>query len=108
MGDKALVLFAHLLHQTFVGDDVVGRWGGRLFIVAMYGLSLDEGKQRLRSLRQQLHEILPSTTVPQSLDFRSGLSIYLPAAPDDPWPAGDHVALITQAMEQLDQNQRGL
>jgi diguanylate cyclase (GGDEF)-like protein len=114
VGDKVLVHFAHLLHQTFVGDDVVGRWGGRVFIVAMYGLSVDEGMRRLKNLRKQLSQVpLPTDkTEPHkqsTIHFSAGLVAY----PTDSqtlsteWPVGDYSTLVVEAMTYLADAQPG-
>ncbi|MFG6102951.1 response regulator [Leptothoe sp. EHU-05/26/07-4] len=125
LGDKVLVHFAHLLHQTFVGDDVVGRWAGRLFIVAMYGLTIEEAMHRLRTVRKQLHQVpLPqqrnsefsrdqSTEKPQPylspISFSAGLAIYPSEdqALSDNWPVGDHVSLVIKALKRLERAQPG-
>ncbi|MEM7797075.1 MAG: response regulator [Cyanobacteria bacterium P01_C01_bin.118] len=112
VGDKVLVHFAHLLHQTFVGDDVVGRWGGRLFIVAMYGLRGDEGMQRLRSVRKQLRQVplqcLGDTQQP-FINFSAGLAAYPSKNEElsDDWPVGNYSTLVIEAIKRLDRVQPG-
>ena len=114
MGDKVLVHFAHLLHQTFVGDDVVGRWSGRLFVVAMYGLSLDDGKRRLAKLQQQQTPLsIPEHPTSDNnnpgeaalINISVGLVVYPDTDLADDWPVGDCASLIATAMTQLEQNQ---
>ncbi|MGD1950223.1 MAG: response regulator [Leptolyngbyaceae cyanobacterium] len=107
-GDKVLVHFAHLLNQTFVGDDVVGRWGGRLFVVAMYGLGLDDGKHRLADLQQQLKQTpLPANQGNAALITISlGLVVYPETDLCADWPVGDCLTLIGNAITQLEQDQR--
>lgn len=110
VGDKVLVHLAHLLHQTFVGDDVVGRWAGRLFIVAMYGLGVDQGKQRLQSVRQQLHQVSLPALAQTSINFRAGLAAYPPEDAElaDNWPVGNYSALVREAIKRLDRAQPGV
>ena len=111
VGDKVLVHFAYLLHQTFIDNDVVGRWGGRLFIVAMYGLDLNKGRRRLTNLQKQLHRVpLPvEKTNPQTrqpatrLQFSAGLIAHPPEMPSTEWPSADWSTLITAAIQQLEQ-----
>ncbi|MEM9266798.1 MAG: response regulator [Cyanobacteria bacterium P01_F01_bin.13] len=114
VGDKVLVHFAHLLHQTFVGDDVVGRWGGRLFIIAMYGLRVDDGKRRLRNLRKQVRQLpLPTADNDQTknlaVNFTAGLVAYPPESEtlSTDWPVGDYLSLVTTAKERLKRARMG-
>ena len=107
VGDKVLVHFAYLLHQTFVGDDVVGRWGGRLFIVAMYGLGFNDGLRRLSNLRQQLSQVpLPAggrQKQRSTIHFSAGLVAYPPDPLSPEWPAADWSTLVVEAIQQLEQ-----
>jgi diguanylate cyclase (GGDEF)-like protein len=49
-GDAVLRRLGELLLQTFRGEDVVARWGGEEFVVGMYGVTRDEGLERLTTL----------------------------------------------------------
>jgi diguanylate cyclase (GGDEF)-like protein/PAS domain S-box-containing protein len=46
-GDEVLRRVAHLLQQSFRGEDVVARWGGEEFAVAMYASTQVDGARRL-------------------------------------------------------------
>lgn len=49
VGDRILRRFGESLRSTFRAEDVVGRWGGEEFIVGLYGVSRQEGAQRLEA-----------------------------------------------------------
>jgi len=49
-GDEVLRRFGQMLRQAFRGEDVVGRWGGEEFAVAMYGMSAADAAVRLEHL----------------------------------------------------------
>jgi diguanylate cyclase (GGDEF)-like protein len=65
-GDAALRQFGHLLRKSFY-QDIVARWGGEEFVVGMYGMTREDGVQRL----VQVLEILSQ----HALSTESGLSI---------------------------------
>lgn len=49
-GDRVLVGLAELLSATFRSEDVIARWGGEEFAVAMYGMSRADGVSRVTSV----------------------------------------------------------
>jgi len=49
-GDEVLRRLGEALQRSFRGEDVVARWGGEEFIVGMYGMSRDDGVQRLADM----------------------------------------------------------
>ncbi len=49
-GDEVLRRLGELLLRSFRGEDIVARWGGEEFIVGMYGMSRDDGVQRLAAV----------------------------------------------------------
>lgn len=100
-GDKVLVHFAYLLHQTFVGSDVVGRWGGRLFIVAMYGLNIDDGRRRLKNLRKHQLPLPADMSQNQGATIHAGFATYPPNPSSSEWPAADWSTLVAKALQQL-------
>ena len=53
-GDRALSHVGKLLQKQFSSEDLVARWGGAKFAVAMYGMTKEEGKSRLLKLRETL------------------------------------------------------
>ncbi|MGB3295270.1 MAG: response regulator [Phormidesmis sp.] len=53
MGDRLLRHFGESLRATFRTEDVTGRWGGEEFVVGLYGVSRQEGTQRLRQFLQR-------------------------------------------------------
>lgn len=55
-GDDVLRGLANLMLRHFRTEDVVGRWGGEEFIVALYGCSLLQAAARLDAIRKDLFE----------------------------------------------------
>lgn len=55
-GDTVLRQFGKLLLRTFRSDDVVARWGGEEFVVGMYGMTKENGAQRLAELLELIHK----------------------------------------------------
>jgi diguanylate cyclase (GGDEF)-like protein len=49
-GDEVLRRLGELLLRSFRGEDIVARWGGEEFLVGMYGMSRDDGVQRLAAV----------------------------------------------------------
>ncbi|MFL5385731.1 MAG: response regulator [Longimicrobiaceae bacterium] len=54
VGDEVLRRVARLLERSFRAEDVVARWGGEEFVVAMYGMDRDDGVQRIAELLEVL------------------------------------------------------
>lgn len=61
-GDRALILFARALHDTFRDSDVIGRLSGDEFAVLLTGLATDEVRAALQRLHKEV-ERLNSTRV---------------------------------------------
>lgn len=53
VGDAVLRRFGESLRSTFRSEDVVGRWGGEEFAIGLYGMSRQEGTQRLRQFLER-------------------------------------------------------
>lgn len=53
-GDEVIARVGHLLLRSFVGDDVVGRWGGQEFVVGMPGMMRIDGVERLADMLEEL------------------------------------------------------
>ena len=89
MGDRILRRFGESLRSTFRTEDVLGRWGGEEFVVGLYGVSRQEGTQRLRQFlslwQQERFEI--AATLDQSDRDEQSLSVTFTAGvatyPDD-------------------------
>jgi diguanylate cyclase (GGDEF)-like protein len=54
VGDDVLRRVARLLERSFRAEDVVARWGGEEFVIAMYGMDRDDGVQRIAELLEIL------------------------------------------------------
>lgn len=61
-GDEVLRALARRLREWFRQEDVVARWGGEEFLVAMYGIAGPAAAQRLDSL---LQDLVKSPLLPQ-------------------------------------------
>ncbi len=48
-GDRVLIRLGEHLRQSFRREDVVARWGGEEFVLGLYGITLQQGLQRLTS-----------------------------------------------------------
>ncbi|MEM9161527.1 MAG: response regulator, partial [Cyanobacteria bacterium P01_F01_bin.4] len=105
MGNAAIIQLGQLLRRAFAGDDVVGRWGGRVFVVAMYGMRPQDGIRRLKAILQDFRQVsLPIKPPKQvSLSFSAGVVTYPPAESDrsETWPVGDGATLFEAAMAVL-------
>ena len=56
MGDEVLARVARILLRRFRAEDVVARWGGEEFVVAMFGMDRADGVQRLAEALEVLRE----------------------------------------------------
>ncbi|MBC7883332.1 MAG: response regulator [Anaerolineae bacterium] len=56
VGDQVLRQVGSLLLNTFQGIDIVGRWGSARFVLAMYGLTRQEGYERLVEAMENLRK----------------------------------------------------
>lgn len=56
VGDEVLARVARVLQKRFRAEDVVARWGGEEFVVAMYGMDKSDGVQRLAEALEVLRE----------------------------------------------------
>ena len=54
VGDRALRHVANKLREAFRSEDVVSRWGGEEFAVAMYGMTRDDAAHRLAEVLEEL------------------------------------------------------
>jgi diguanylate cyclase (GGDEF)-like protein len=78
IGDSVLRQFGQLLRQTFCGEDVIARWGGEEFVIGMYGMTAEEGKQRLISFSKVLNQralLTPDSQVLRTT-FSAGIAEY--------------------------------
>lgn len=55
-GDKVLQRLGKLLLKNFRSEDIVARWGGEEFMVAMYGTTKQAGVQRLVQVLEMLRQ----------------------------------------------------
>jgi diguanylate cyclase (GGDEF)-like protein len=94
-GDTVLLRLAELLQRTFRGEDVVARWGGEEFLIAMYGMARHDGVRRVGELLERFRgEEFRAEHGAFSLTFSAGLAQY----PDD---ATDTSSLLKAADDAL-------
>lgn len=91
-GDAALRGLGELANDTFRGEDVVGRWGDDEFVIGAYGMTGDDGVQRvaemLETFREQRYRGLEGP--PEQISFSAGVAEY-------PRDGGDLRALYRSA-----------
>lgn len=77
-GDRVLQRLGQLLRLTFKSEDIVSRWGGEEFIVGMYGLTQQEGIQRVEELLSALRRevFLVAGQQPLRVTFSGGVAEY--------------------------------
>jgi diguanylate cyclase (GGDEF)-like protein len=63
-GDRALRLFARILKTSLRGEDLVSRFGGEEFVVALPGLSIEDAARALTRVQEDLVLALTGGTVP--------------------------------------------
>jgi diguanylate cyclase (GGDEF)-like protein len=94
-GDAALRGVGERLRRDFRGDDVVGRWGGEEFIIGMYGMTRNDGVQRinetLECLRKEEFGVAPDAF---TVSFSAGVAEY-------PCDGRDLGAVVNAADEAL-------
>ena len=79
-GDAVLRRLGELLRRTFRGEDVVARWGGEEFVVAMYGMSREDGVQRVAETLEALRrEDFSAEGIESPVTFSAGVALF----PDD-------------------------
>jgi len=76
-GDAVLRRMGALLRAAFRGEDVVARWGGEEFVVAMYGLPRENGVERLGEVLETFRALdFGEDGAPVRITFSAGVSHY--------------------------------
>lgn len=77
-GDEVLRRVARLLERSFRAEDVVARWGGEEFVVAMFGMDRDDGVQRIAEVLEVLRGERFDTggEGPERVTFSGGVAQY--------------------------------
>ena len=92
-GDSVLRFVADQLSRTFRSEDLVGRWGGDEFLVAMYGMRRCEGVQRVAEMLENLREqVFAGEGGDFKVTFAAGVAQY----PED----GAHLQRVYQSADQ--------
>ena len=79
-GDAVLRRVGELLRRHFRGEDVMARWGGEEFVVAMYGMSRADGVQRVAETLEALRrEDFSAEGIESPVTFSAGVALF----PDD-------------------------
>ena len=95
VGDRSLSHLGKLLQKNFSGEDLVARWAGARFAVAMYGMTYDEGVSRLSKLQKTLER------EPLSLDSDRSLTVTFSAGVVQYPASGDRLEELYQAAKIL-------
>ncbi len=97
-GDQVLRRLAQFLMGSFRNEDVVGRWDGAEFVVGMYGMTRDDGVQRLAELSETVRgEVFWDA---DDVQFRVTCSAGVVQYPED---GEDFSSLYRSASEALSQ-----
>ncbi|TVU53282.1 MAG: response regulator [Arthrospira sp. PLM2.Bin9] len=77
-GDWVLHQFGEVLTKAFRQEDIVGRWGGEEFAVAMYGTSKQDAMNRLQKVLEEwrLEVLAPEDNIAFSVTFSGGVAQY--------------------------------
>ena len=81
MGDVVLKCLGDLLKQTFRKEDVLARWGGEEFIVALYDTTAERGLERLEYLLERWRR--QNFTDAQNQRFSASFSAGIAVFPED-------------------------
>ncbi|KAM3095624.1 response regulator [Phormidesmis sp. 146-12] len=97
-GDRILHELGAILQQSFRLEDVLGRWGGEEFVVAMYDVARSSAVERLQNLLNQLraHPFDSTQGSPVCVTFSTGIVQY-------PQDGADWQALYQVADQRLRQ-----
>lgn len=76
LGDAWLRRIGQLLRQSFRGEDIVSRWAGAEFAIAMYGMIKTEGEEKLRRIQKMLQQVAIATEQTTELTFLLGVAEY--------------------------------
>jgi diguanylate cyclase (GGDEF)-like protein len=83
MGDRVLRRLGEHLRRDFRGNDVVGRWGGEEFIIGMYGMTRQNGVNRVAdTLKRFGHEEFTGSQETLQVSFSAGVAEYPLDGPD--------------------------
>lgn len=77
-GDRLLQQASKLLRESFRGEDIVARWGGATFVIAMYDMTRREGIERLAEAldRVEQEQLMSIEGEPIRLAFSAGVAQY--------------------------------
>jgi diguanylate cyclase (GGDEF)-like protein len=75
-GDECLRAVAELLRQSFRSEDVVARWGGEEFVVAMYSMRRADAVERMAEVLERLeaHEFKANSGARFRVSFSGGVA----------------------------------
>jgi diguanylate cyclase (GGDEF)-like protein len=98
-GDEALRTLASLLREHFGGEDVLARWGGDEFLVAMPGMTEGQGRQRVGELLEAVRAAGVGAASGRAMTLSGGVAAF----PEDGASAD---ALLARAEEALAEAKR--
>lgn len=82
VGDRVLRRVAQIFQQRSRSEDVVARWGGEEFLIAMYGITKDEAKKRMKQFLELVKQEV-FTVSERNISFHVTFSGGIAMAPDD-------------------------
>lgn len=77
-GDRVLRQFGQFLKQKFRSEDVVARWGGEEFVIGMYGITREDGVERVAEILEEWRSLSLSSShrTPLYVSFSAGVAQY--------------------------------
>jgi diguanylate cyclase (GGDEF)-like protein len=77
-GDAALRGLGELAAETFRGEDVVGRWADDEFVIGAYGMTGDDGVQRVAEMLETFRDqrYVNAEGRPERISFSAGVAEY--------------------------------
>jgi diguanylate cyclase (GGDEF)-like protein len=80
-GDLVLCHMGQLLNRSLRSEDSVARWGGEEFAIGMYGMTKQDGVQRLTAILDSLHD--KRFIAPNGREFQVSFSAGVAQYPED-------------------------
>jgi len=99
-GDRALIVFARTLYDTFRDSDVVGRLGGDEFAILLTGLGPDEVRAAMHRLHKAIEQLNQAEIRRYNIRYSCGGIEF------DPEKHQDMCALIADADQQMYHHKR--
>ena len=101
-GDKVLRRLAQFLHGVFRSEDVTGRWVADQFVVGMYGMTKEDGVERLSQLLESMRReaFTDAGGIQYQVSCNAGVAVYPANGLDLPALSRSAHQALTQAKSQ--------